>query len=87
MPLHLTLTAADWLGLFVHFMSLSLLAVKSSCDRRGSHSSSMRDASAIASRHANWIYDPIDGLDRILPYPAPYLRAMSFSRLCSAYRS
>ncbi|APW43038.1 chromate transporter [Rhodoferax saidenbachensis] len=27
MPLHLTLTAADWLGMFVHFMSLSLLAV------------------------------------------------------------
>ena len=27
MPLHLTLTTADWLGLFVHFMSLSLLAV------------------------------------------------------------
>jgi chromate transporter len=27
MPLHLTLTATDWLGMFVHFMSLSLLAV------------------------------------------------------------
>jgi chromate transporter len=27
MPLHLTLTTADWLGMFVHFMSLSLLAV------------------------------------------------------------
>ena len=27
MNLHLTLTTADWLGMFVHFMSLSLLAV------------------------------------------------------------